>query len=86
MPVRVNSSQKLANRARREITVITDLAQDDLLLAISCIEVSVDSDRRDLLLDCAQEYLRVLARKLKLASKIARSVPESGNGQPEEPK
>ncbi len=83
MPVNRSVSLKTAARTSRAVVRLTDMAQDDLLLAISCIQCAVESDRQDLLLDCALEYVKCLEGKLKLAAKVAREaqpMPLSSNG------
>ncbi len=83
MPVNIKVSLRTAARTSRAVVRLTDMAQDDLLLAISCIQCAVESDRQDLLLDCALEYLKCLEGKLRLAAQVAReaqSMPLCSNG------
>lgn len=85
MAVDTKKDLRTVTETQRQITVLTDKAQDDLLLAISCIVIAAGSDRSDLLLAGAEEYIRNLAGKLRLASKLAKSVPvlehaETGQG------
>lgn len=75
MPIDVGRTLKDCNRARVVIERLTDKAQEDLLYAISCINTAVDSDRRELLLAAAQEYLHGVEGKLRLAAKVAKDVP-----------
>ena len=76
MAVHTGRCFRTVTETQRKITVITDMAQQDLLDAISCIHTAAASDRRDFLIACAHEYIAILTAKLKLASNLALSVPE----------
>ena len=81
MPVASDRPLAVVSEAKRQIEVLTDKAQQDLLDAISSISIAAESDRRDLLLATAEEFIRSLSGKLKLASKIAASVPNLEYGK-----
>lgn len=74
---------KDASEAKRRIQKLGDLAMDDLLNAISCLQCAVESERQHLLLAASEEYLTVLIGKLKIAKSLV-AVPVLGNGLPEE--
>ncbi len=80
MAVATERCFKSVTEAQRQITVLTDLAQQDLLDAISCINLAAGSDRREFMIAAAQEYTETLAKKLRMASKLALSVPELEHG------
>jgi hypothetical protein len=89
LDTRYNLMVPEVNKAREQIIRVTDKAQQDLLDAISCIQVSLESDRKDYLLDCAEEFMLCAIGKLRLAKRVSDAVrpcettesPEVKNGK-----
>lgn len=79
MPVHSGKPLAVTVEAQRQITVMTDKAQEDLLLAISCLVIAAGSDRTDYLLAVADEYIHNLVGKLRIASNLAKAVPVLGH-------
>lgn len=81
MSVNTATSFKDATEARRQIRILTDMAQVSLMNAISCLEIGVNSDRYDYYMDLCSEYERnimsLLRSSAKIAGLVATAVPES---------
>lgn len=63
-----------ATELKRQVTVLTDMAQDDLANVISCLSLMADSDRPEFLRDLANEFMTAMTGKLRLAAKIGCSL------------
>lgn len=68
-------------RLVRDLETLEGAGIDDLQNLFSCLKASVESSRREMLLDCAHEYLLVLRRKILLAVEI--SLRSETNGLPD---